>query len=245
MDENWSYISQKILEATDHFIPHKMSKGKRHLPWVSSSVKRLMNERNRAYKKACRSGKAVHLTKYKRRRNITTKRLRVAHDKYLNDVMAGLIPESLGTEPENVGSNGIKPALSYLKLLRTESQGIPASVSNNRVWSSDSAKAEALREQYDSGFIEEDLSNLPLMPPSPYECMPDIIFPAEGLKKQLLKIKIDKASGPDLIPARILRDAASELAVVLSSLFQQSYDSRTLPYAWKLANICAIFKKGR
>ena len=48
-----------------------------------------------------------------------------------------------------------------------------------------------------------------------------------------------------LIPARILRDAASELAVVFSSLFQQSYDSGTLPYVWKLANICAIFKKGR
>ena len=244
MDENWSYISQKILEVNDHFIPHKMSKGQRHLPWVSSSVNRLMIKRNRAYKKACRSGKAVHLTKYKRLRNITTKRLRVAHDKYLNDVMDGLTPESLGTEPENVGSNGIKRALSYLKLLRTESLGIPASVSNNRVWSSDSAKAEALREQYDSGFIE-DLSNLPLMPPSPYECKPDIKFPAEDLKKQLLKIKIDKASGPDLIPPIILRDAASELAVALFSLFQQSYDSGTLPYAWKLANICAIFKKGR
>ena len=165
VDENLSYISQKILEATDHFIPHKMSKGKRHLPWVSSSVKHLMIKRNRAYKKACRSGKAVHLTKYKRRRNITTKRLRVAHDKYLNDVMDGLTPESLGTEPENVGSNGIKRALSYLKLLRTESLGIPALVSNNRVRSSDSTKAEALRAQYDSVLIEEDLSNLPLMPP--------------------------------------------------------------------------------
>ena len=96
MDENWSYISQKILEATDHLIPNKMSRGKRHLPWVSSSVKRPMIKRNRAYKKACRSGKAVHLTKYKRLHNITTKRLRVAHDKYLNDVMAGLTPESLG-----------------------------------------------------------------------------------------------------------------------------------------------------
>ena len=165
VDENWSYISQKILEATDHFIQHKMSKGKRHLPWVSSSVKRLMIKRNQAYKKACRSGKAVHLTKYKRLHNITTKRLRVAHDKYLNDVMAGLTPESLGAEPENAGSNGIKRAWSYLKLLRTESLGIPALVSNNRVRSSDSAKAEALRAQYDSVFIEEDLSNLPLMPP--------------------------------------------------------------------------------
>jgi len=32
VDDNGCYISQKILEATDNFIPHGMSKGKRHLP---------------------------------------------------------------------------------------------------------------------------------------------------------------------------------------------------------------------
>ena len=79
--------------------------------------------------------------------------------------MGGLTPDSLETEPENAGSKGIKRAWSNLKLLRTESLGIPALVSNNRVRSSDSAKAEALRAQYDSVLIEEDLSNLPLMPP--------------------------------------------------------------------------------
>ena len=52
-------------------------------------MKRLMNKCNRAYKKACCSGKGVHLTKYKRLRNITTKRLGVAHDNDLNDVMGG------------------------------------------------------------------------------------------------------------------------------------------------------------
>ena len=81
--------------------------------------------------------------------------------------MGGLTPESLETEPENAGSNGIKRAWSYLKLLRTESLGIPALVTNNRVCCSDSAKAEALREQYDSVFVEEYLCNLPRMPSSP------------------------------------------------------------------------------
>jgi len=75
-------------------------------------------------------------------------------------------------------------------------------VSNNSVSSSDSSKAEASHEQYDSVFMEEDLGNLSQMPPSPYECMPDMIFSAGGVKRQFLKIKIDKASGPDLIPAR-------------------------------------------
>ena len=212
-----------------------MFKGKRHLPWVTNSVKRLMKKPDRAYKKARRSGKALHPIKYKRLRNTTTKRLRDAHDKYLNEVMGGLTP---GAGPENAGSNGAKRAWSYLKLLRTESQGIPALVTNNRVCSSDSAKAEALREQYDSVFTEEDLHTLPSVPPSPYECMPDIKFAAQGVNKQLLNIKINKASGPDLIPARILREAASELAVAFASLFQQSYDTGTLPSAWKLANVC-------
>ena len=134
--------------------------------------------------------------------------------------MGGLTPESLETEPENAGSNQIKRAWSYLKLLRTESLGIPALVTNNRVCSSDSAKAEALREQYDSVFVEEYLSNLPLMPPSPCECKPDIKFSAEGVKKQLLKIKIDKASGPDLIPARILRDAVEGILLPFSTILR-------------------------
>lgn len=58
------------------------------------------------------------------------------------------------------------------------------------------------------------------MAQSPYYCMPDI----KGVMKQLLNIKIDKASGPDFIPARSLLKAASELAVVLTPVFQQSYD---------------------
>lgn len=50
--------------------------------------------------------------------------------------------------------------------------------------------------------------------------MPDI----KGVMKQLLNIKIDKASGPDFIPARSLLEAASELTVVLAPVFQLSYD---------------------
>ena len=129
VDENWSYISQKILEASDKFIPYKMFKGKRHLPWVSTFAKRLMNKCDRAYKKARHSSKAVHLTEYKQLRNITTKCLCVAHNKYPNEVMGGLTPESLETGPANAGSNGIKCAWSFLKLLRTESQCVHGRIS--------------------------------------------------------------------------------------------------------------------
>ena len=125
-----------ILEATDNFKPHKMSKmGTITSPFtVSTSMKCLMNKCDRTYKKARHSGKAVHLTKYKRLGNFTTKHLHVAHDKYVNEVMGGSTPEPLETGPDNAVSNGIKRAWLYLKLLWTESQGILALVSNNHIY---------------------------------------------------------------------------------------------------------------
>ena len=68
---------------------------------------------------------------------------------------------------------------------------------------------------------------------SPFASAPDIHFSAHGIKKQLESIQPDKASGPDMIPARVLKETASELAPVLASIFQQSYDTGTLPQTWK------------
>ncbi|CAH3141110.1 unnamed protein product [Porites evermanni] len=58
----------------------------------------------------------------------------------------------------------------------------------------DSSNVEALHEQYDGMFMEEDLRNLPqklpLPPPPPcLMCMPGITFSTEGSKKKVLKIK--------------------------------------------------------
>jgi hypothetical protein len=53
-----------------------------------------------------------------------------------------------------------------------------------------------------------------------------------------------KASGPDLLPTRILKLVTSEIAPVLSVIFQQSYDTGTVPTDWTQANITAVFNKG-
>ena len=53
-----------------------------------------------------------------------------------------------------------------------------------------------------------------------------------------------KASGPDQIPNKILRELAIHLAPVLTSLFNQSLLSETLPSDWKTANVTPVFKKG-
>lgn len=64
------------------------------------------------------------------------------------------------------------------------------------------------------------------------------------MKKQLLKLDISKASGPDGIPAIVLRNAAPELATPLARLFQLCFDKGHMPSMWKVANVIPCYKKG-
>ena len=70
--------------------------------------------------------------------------------------------------------------------------------------------------------------------------MPNIRISLQGVKKQQENIAVTKACGPDLISARVLNEAASELGHILTEIFQQSLDSGKLPSAWKDANVSVV-----
>jgi hypothetical protein len=66
----------------------------------------------------------------------------------------------------------------------------------------------------------------------------------EGVAKQFANIKPNKAGGPDELPARLLKTVALELAPAMQFLFQQSYDTCTIPEDWSRALVTALYKKG-
>ena len=57
-------------------------------------------------------------------------------------------------------------------------------------------------------------------------------------------IDTSKASGPDLIPGRLLKECANEIAPSLTQIINYSLCIGALPREWKLANVLPIFKKG-
>jgi len=93
-------------------------------------------------------------------------------------------------------------------------------------------------------FTREDLNNLAELPDSPYPMIPDTTFSVDGILQLLDSLDINKASGPDNIPARVLKLCAPEIAPVLAVLFTQSYNCGKLPKDWLLANITPVFKEG-
>ena len=69
--------------------------------------------------------------------------------------------------------------------------------------------------QYASIFQGEGKSEPPDLGNSPYPSMTKIDVSVEGVKKLLLRLNPKKAVGPDIVPTRILRDYADDIAPIL------------------------------
>ena len=80
-------------------------------------------------------------------------------------------------------------------------------------------KANILHHQ-----TREDEGDILCLDGQPYPSMSDIKVTKGGLEKLLTKINPSKACGPDMIPARILRDMVREISPILTTLFQRTLD---------------------
>ena len=82
----------------------------------------------------------------------------------------------------------------------------------------------------------------PLYPTSTITVSP-IMFFTRKVRKVHLQLNTSISSGPDCIPAIVLKSCAPELAPVINKLFQLSYNLGIFPSSWKLANVFPVPKK--
>ena len=66
----------------------------------------------------------------------------------------------------------------------------------------------------------------------------------EGVASLLANWDSRKASGPDGIPARLLKELANDLAPLLTLIYQASLQQGCIPDEWKKALINPIYKNG-
>ena len=136
-----------------------------------------------------------------------------------------------------------KKFYSFFKARKQDTTGISTLEHNNSLITDSLHKAQALNLQFQSVFTQEQI-NLPDMPTSPYPTIPPLIIDTQGIAKLLSEVDINKATGPDNIPCRILKTNANALAPVLQVIFSQTLQTGYLPLDWLLANVTAIFKSG-
>jgi hypothetical protein len=74
--------------------------------------------------------------------------------------------------------------------------------------------------------------------------MPEITITNNGVVKLLKNLDASKATGPDEISARLLKEFATEFGSVLTDIFNKSIKQCEVPKDWKQANVIPVFKKG-
>ena len=103
--------------------------------------------------------------------------------------------------------------------------------------------AEAFNDQFSSVFVQDDGKIPQTVLPQINSQLDDWLFSRLNVKKMLHSLRPDSAPGPDGIPSLLLKRLAQNLSVPLTSIFQQSFDTHTLPQEWLKAKIRPLFKK--
>ena len=182
--------------------------------------------------KAKRSGREQDWKTYKKLKKRCQEECRSAYNTYI----AEMIAPDMDSLPRNSG-----PSLNQV---HRQMWLAPLKDEDGLTYSKSAAKAEILNKQFSSVFICDNLShNLPDKGPSPHNPMGKITVTMNRVYKLLAGIKIHKATGPDGIAGRLLKELASELASIFTIMYQGSFDQGQVLLDWKMAFVTR-FKKG-
>ena len=234
----WTLFKNKIHALMEKYIPSKLLRGnKLQKPWISREVKGLMRKRNKLFKRQRKTGNPKDIKHYKETKARLQKAERQSYWNFVDNII------EVG-DPEKEHQPKQKRFWSFIKSLRKDTSDVAPLKDNGRLHADPKDKADILNRQYESTWTKEDTSDIPTPDGVPYPSMPEIKVNKEGVTKLLHKLNPSKASGPDLIPARILKELAVEIAPFLTTIFQESFNTGTVPRDWRIANVAAIFKKG-
>ena len=230
IDTLWTSFRDYCIKAMDTHVPSKMTTTRYSQPWVNKKVKRASRRKKRAYRKARKTGKAEDLQRYKSLQKETQYECRKAHNKYVQDLVSD--------------DKGGKKLFSFVKSKRCDSSGVSALKSDGVAHSDPHLKASLLNRQFCSVFTTEDTTDLPTMKGNPFPDMHSFSIGLAGVTKLLRNLSPHKATGPDAIPTRFLKEVAADIAPALVLVFEASLQQGRVPEDWKNANVTPIFKKG-
>jgi hypothetical protein len=223
------HFLDKILEEQ---VPSKFATTRFNQPWCNTVTKRICRRKARAYKKARRTKKSCDWSRFNRLKKEAQATCRQRYNQYLSSII-------------NSDPGGNKRLGALIKAKRCDQTGVAPLREGNLVHSDPKAKANILNRQFASVFTDDRATQLPDLGHTDHPALPNIKVNCMGVIKLLKNLKPHKATGPDGIPARLLKEIAEEIAPAITLLFQASLDQGTLPCSWKKALVVPVFKKGK
>ncbi|MCG8113685.1 MAG: reverse transcriptase family protein [Candidatus Thiodiazotropha taylori] len=201
-------------------------------------MKRKIRKRKRAYKKAKRTDQERHWTKFRYIRNEVTDLLRKSKQSYFDTIAAKLRSKSLSP----------KDWWATLKtfITTTYKSSIPPLEFDGRIFTEENDKANLFNNFFQSHTILDDANaNLPELPPPSYRTqLNNIVITPLEVESLIQTLKTGKASGPNGLSNRILKELYKEVSFPFCSLLNHFLQLGVFPPCYKDANVSPVPKKG-
>ena len=227
-----------LNKASQNSIPSKVVtiRPNEH-PWITCQIRNLIRKRKRTFRKYKKTQNLLFWEKFKILRNQIVSNIRSSKKNYfdkLEDILS----------KENVNSKIFWKTSKQVMGLQKSNHTIPTLKLNDKFAEKDIDKANMLNDYFCSQAVVND-NNKPL-PQHTFTCnsrLNSITISEQDVRDVLNNLNVTKASGPDLISPRLLKEGATILSKPLSIIFNRSLLQGYFPSNWKDANVTAIYKK--
>ena len=233
IDSVWSQWHDLFLSVADSCIPRVRWRQRKMKHWFTDHTLHLIRQKRRVYRSLLLSPNDHLHNKYSKLSNLVRASTRKDTQDYVQAISG-----SYFTAP--------KVFWSFVNRARASRSPLPAINVNDTLVHDDLMKANIFNTYFGSVFTNEDVSNLEDLRSSSTE-HPLLIDSVEVLVSEVCDLLRDldsrKACGPDLLPARLLKEGAEEISSSLCKIFNLSLSKGVLPQDWTSAHIVPVHKK--
>ena len=234
-------FTKTVCDAISTFVPSKIDTIRpRDKPWMNSSIRSMMRVRLKAYKKARESGFNVTLwEKYKQIRNDLIEKIRKAKIDYLDKKSQKL--QSTNHNEKNWWN--VVAELTKFKNRQNDIKSLRSAENPNLLISDETLIAEELNNFFVlTSTINDTGLEVPAVTQRTTNRLTEVKTEEQDIVKILKNLDVNKATGPDGICNRILRECATVLSYPLCLIFNKLIDNGHFPSCWKIAYVSAIPK---
>lgn len=234
----WKNVFQTIA---DKHAPLRLRKAKStYSPWLTSSIKNAIHNRDFLKKKAIKNGSDELLKAYKLSRNRVNHLIKKSKIEFYEKCI-----EENKSNPKVMWKN-----INQLIGKRSKTTTINNLSVHDNVITGDHNIAETLND-YFSTIGPSLAQNLPKSSTHPIDFISPVgtrfsfsLVTLDEVEKLLLNLKSNKSCGLDKISSKLLKDAASVVAPSLVRIFNICISSGIFPDDWKIARVSPLFKAG-
>ena len=246
INTDWQLWKDTFLAAVSDFIPQKRLKGRNPVPWITGTIINQIKKKEYIRRKLKQSP-SIHLKqKFSALRAQVKRMLRESRNEFFGSLESDINsnPKRFWSILKQKSKSGNIPS----RITMPVADGTPADLGTRCTLRSSAETpleiANLFNAYFASVFTQNDSLDDYTYVSSVDPVMTELTFTVNEVQTILERLDVTKATGPDRIPAKLIRETATVIAPSLCKLFNKSLYTGALPQEWKEANVVPVFKKG-